>query len=115
MRLDGRVYHFTVSAVATALCAVVAESGTQTRRQIDQIRTSKVGRQELGASLAMQRARDCAMYATVDFTRNSGLPQSEDKRNDAFGSSPIIRIPLGELLQHQFFFVAKFNPETRKH
>src|SRR5258708_34441560 len=41
--------------------------------------------------------------------------QSEDKRNDAFGSSPIIRIPLGELLQHQFFFVAKFNPETRKH
>ena len=41
--------------------------------------------------------------------------QSEHKRNDAFGSSPIIRIPLGELLQHQFFFVAKFNPETRKH
>src|SRR5712672_62783 len=41
--------------------------------------------------------------------------QSEDKRNDAFGSSPIIRIPLGELLQHQLFLVAKFNPETRKH
>src|SRR6266403_3133533 len=41
--------------------------------------------------------------------------KSEDKRNDAFGSSPIISISLGELLQHQFFFVAKFNPETRKH
>ena len=41
--------------------------------------------------------------------------QSEHKRNDAFGASLIIRIPLGELLQHQFFFVAKFNPETRKH
>ena len=41
--------------------------------------------------------------------------QSENKRNDALGASPISRIPLGELLQHQFFFVAKFNPETREH
>ena len=40
--------------------------------------------------------------------------QSEHKRNDAFGAQPISCISLRELLQHQLFFVAKFNPETRK-
>ena len=41
--------------------------------------------------------------------------QSNHKGNDAFDALLIRPVLLGKLLQHQLFFVAKFNPETRKH
>jgi hypothetical protein len=45
----------------------------------------------------------------------SELSELKDERDDSLNSSPIGGVLIGELLAHQFFFVAQFDPQAYEH